>query len=73
MRHNEFGGIGEALRSLYAITKDPRHAKAADAFDDPTVLDALDRREDAFAPKHCNTYLPKMLADLRKYELFHDD
>ena len=73
MRHNEFGGIGEALRSLYAITKDPRHAKAADAFDDPTVLDALDRREDAFAPKHCNTYLPKMLADLRKYELFHDE
>ncbi|MGN0832717.1 MAG: beta-L-arabinofuranosidase domain-containing protein [Kiritimatiellia bacterium] len=64
MRRREFGGIGEALRNLAKVTQEPRYERAADVFICPDV--------DRLHGKHANTFIPKVIAELRKYELHGD-
>lgn len=73
MRKNEFGGIGESLRNLTALTGDPKYARiAAKAFYDSRVMDPLTERREALAGWHANTFIPKVLAEVRAYELDGD-
>ena len=72
MRKNEFGGIGESLRNLTALTGDVKYARAAEAFYDPRVMDPLTERREVLATWHANTFIPKVLAEVRAYELDGD-
>ena len=76
MRKCEFGGIAESLLLLSAAVDDPvraeKYRRAASVFHDPTVMDPLDRREDRLHGRHANTFIPKVIADMRKWELLGD-
>lgn len=69
MRKREFGGIGESLLNLYAITGDERHRAAAEVFYHPEVMDPLKAKKDCLNGKHANTYIPKVIAEMRRWEL----
>lgn len=70
MIKNEFGGVNEAFYNLYSITGNPEHKKLAEFFYHNEVLDPLIRREDDLYFKHANTFIPKVIAEARNYELF---
>ncbi len=65
----EFGGIGEALANLYAVTHDKRHLRLAQAFDQDAIFDPLARGVDQLDNIHANTQVPKAIAAAREYEL----
>ncbi|HWA25150.1 MAG TPA: beta-L-arabinofuranosidase domain-containing protein [Lacunisphaera sp.] len=69
----EFGGIGEALANLHAITHDPDHLRVARAFDHDVILNPLARGVDALDGVHGNTQVPKIIAAAREYELTGED
>ena len=69
MRKREFGGIGESLLNLYAITGDERHRAAAEVFYHPEVMEPLKAKKDCLNGKHANTYIPKVIAEMRRWEL----
>ena len=68
MRKREFGGIGESLRNLARATGESRYEQAAKAFDDPRVLEPLKAHRDCLNGKHANTFIPKVIAEMRLYE-----
>ena len=65
----EFGGMGEVLANLHAVTGDPGHLRLARLFDHRAVFDPLDRGQDALDGLHANTQIPKAIAAAREYEL----
>ena len=67
--HWEFGGIGEAMANLAAITGDARYLSAARCFDHDEVLKPLAAGEDILKGHHGNTEIPKFIAAAREYEL----
>ena len=70
MLRNEFGGIPESWWNLYAITGNEQFRFLADFFYHTAVIDPLkqgDRK--TFGTKHTNTFIPKVLAEARRYEL----
>jgi DUF1680 family protein len=69
MLDTEFGGMGEVLANLYAVTGDPEHLRLARAFDHDAVFGPLAREEDRLDGLHANTQIPKMIAAAREYEL----
>ncbi len=74
---NEFGGMGEVLANLYAISGKPAHLKLARAFDHAAVFDPLAKGEDRLNGIHANTQIPKMIAAAREFEVtgegrYHD-
>lgn len=73
MRENEFGGMGESLWNLYRITRNERYARAAELFYDPTIMDDLTAHRDALDGKHLNTIVPKVLAEIRKWQITGDE
>lgn len=73
MLRNEFGGINEAFYNLYALTGDERYRFVAEFFYHPDVIDPLKREEADFGTKHTNTFIPKVLAEIRKYEITQDE
>ncbi|MCF0176949.1 MAG: glycoside hydrolase family 127 protein [Bacteroidales bacterium] len=72
MLRNEFGGINEAFWNLYGISGDPRHRWLADFFHHEAVLDPLKEHDGDFGTKHTNTFIPKVIGEIRKYELTGD-
>ncbi|MBI5010766.1 MAG: glycoside hydrolase family 127 protein, partial [Bacteroidia bacterium] len=68
----EYGGISEAMADLYADTGDDRYLKLARIFYDKGTLDPLKNSEDVLSGKHANTYIPKLIALSRLYELTGD-
>lgn len=66
---NEYGGIGEALYDLYALTGDARHLTAAQTFDRDWFLGPLMEGRDELTGLHSNTHIPQLLAAARRYEL----
>lgn len=64
MRKREFGGIGEALRNLARVTGEGRYERAAGVFICPDV--------DRLHGQHANTFIPKVIAEMRKYEMHGD-
>ncbi len=68
----EYGGISETLADLYADTGDTKYLNLAHLFYHKAVLDPLKEGKDVLPGKHCNTYIPKLIAQSRIYELTGD-
>jgi uncharacterized protein len=73
----EYGGIGETLYNLAAVTKNDRWAKAADRFNKKSFVNPLASRRDELRGLHVNTHIPQVIAAARRYEIsgdtrFHD-
>ena len=69
MIRNEFGGINELFYNLYAITGEERYRWLAEFFYHNDVMDPLKERKDDLGTKHTNTFIPKVIAEARNYEL----
>ncbi len=72
MLRNEFGGVGEAFYNLYAVTGSEEHLWLARFFYHSDVIDPLAERRNELDGKHANTFIPKILAEMRNYELCGD-
>jgi len=68
----EFGGMGEVLRNLYAVTGKWQYLGTARHFDHQFVLDPLAEHRDELKGLHANTNIPKIIAAARGYELVDD-
>lgn len=70
MLRNEFGGIPESWWNLYAITGNEQFRFLATFFYHNAVIDPLKQNDrTTFGTKHTNTFIPKVLAEARRYEL----
>lgn len=72
MIRNEFGGVNESFYNLYAVTGDERYCRLAEFFYHNEVIDPLKEQRDDLGTKHTNTFIPKVLAEVRNYELTGD-
>lgn len=72
MIRNEFGGINESFYNLYALTGNDDYRWLATFFYHNDVIDLLKKRIDDLGTKHTNTFIPKVLAEARNYELNGD-
>lgn len=73
MIRNEFGGINESFYNLYALTGDERYCWLAEYFYHNDVIDPLKEGRDELGTKHTNTFIPKVIAEARRYELLGDE
>lgn len=73
MIRNEFGGINESFYNLHAVTGDERYRRLAHFFYHNDVIDPLKEQKDDLGTKHTNTFIPKVLAEARNYELTGDE
>lgn len=69
MIRNEFGGVNESFYNLYALTGDDRYKWLAEYFYHNDVIDPLKEQNDDLGTKHTNTFIPKVIAEARNYEL----
>lgn len=72
MIRNEFGGINETFYNLYAATGESRYLDCAAFFYHPEVIDPLKHRDGDMGTRHTNTFIPKVLAEMRRYEILGD-
>lgn len=68
----EFGGIGESLDNLAAITGDMSWIDVSRRFDHDRVLAPLADGRDELTGVHANTTIPKIIAAARRYEITGD-
>ncbi|MGM9786975.1 MAG: glycoside hydrolase family 127 protein [Candidatus Cryptobacteroides sp.] len=69
MIRNEFGGMPEAFWNLYSITSDENHKFLARWFFHNDVIEPLREGREDFGTKHTNTFIPKVIAEAREYEI----
>lgn len=72
MLGTEFGGAPETFYNLYAITGEQKYLEVAGMFYHHKVLDPLAKDSDMLQNYHANTYIPKIIAEARGYELTGD-
>jgi hypothetical protein len=65
----EFGGMGESLSNLYAITGKQDYLEVAQRFDKKRFFDPLAEHRDELKGLHVNTHIPQVIAAARYYEL----
>jgi DUF1680 family protein len=65
----EFGGMGEVLSNLYAITGKQDYLEVAQRFDKKQFFDPLAAHRDELKGLHVNTHIPQVIAAARYYEL----
>ena len=68
----EYGGMGEVLSSLYAVTGKKEYLDLAQRFDKKLFFDALASHRDELKGLHVNTHIPQVIAAARLYELTGD-
>ena len=68
----EFGGMGESLNNLAAITHDMSYVDISRRFDHERTLAPLAEGRDALTGVHANTTIPKVIAAARRYEITGD-
>lgn len=73
MIRNEFGGINESFYNLYALTGKEEYRWLAAYFYHNDVIDPLKELRDDLGTKHTNTFIPKVIAEARNYELTKDE
>ena len=73
MIRNEFGGINESFYNLYAITGDEKYQWLAKFFYHNEVIDPLKAQNADLGTKHTNTFIPKVIAEARNYELTKEE
>ncbi len=66
---NEFGGIGESFYDIFDITRDVKALTCAQFFYHNEKIDPLYAADFDMGTMHANTFLPKVMAELRSYEL----
>ncbi|MDO4180701.1 MAG: glycoside hydrolase family 127 protein, partial [Bacteroidales bacterium] len=69
MIRNEFGGINESFYNLYAITGKEEYRWLAEYFYHNDVIDPLKQGKEDLGTKHTNTFIPKVIAETRNYEI----
>jgi DUF1680 family protein len=65
----EFGGMGEVLSNLYAVTGKEHYLEVAQRFDKKEFFDPLAAHRDELKGLHVNTHIPQVIAAARYYEL----
>lgn len=65
----EFGGMGEVLSNLYAVTGKGDYLEVAQRFDKKQFFDPLAAHRDELKGLHVNTHIPQVIAAARNYEL----
>lgn len=65
----EFGGMGEVLCNLYAVTRKQEYLDIAQRFDKKQFFDPLAAHRDELKGLHANTHIPQVIAAARYYEL----
>lgn len=73
MIRNEFGGINESFYNLYAVTGNEHYHWLAQFFYHNEVIDPLREQRDDLGTKHTNTFIPKVIAEARNYELTKEE
>ncbi|HWC19648.1 MAG TPA: glycoside hydrolase family 127 protein [Terriglobales bacterium] len=68
----EYGGMGEVLCNLYAVTGKRQYLGAARRFDKKAFFDPLANHRDELKGLHVNTHIPQVIAAARAYELTRD-
>jgi hypothetical protein len=68
----EFGGMGEVLSNLYAVTGKKYYLEVAQRFDKKQFFDPLAAHRDELKGLHVNTHIPQVIAAARYYELTGD-
>jgi DUF1680 family protein len=68
----EFGGMGEVLCNLYAVTGEEHYLEVAQRFDKKAFFEPLAAHRDELKGLHVNTHIPQVLAAARYYELTGD-
>jgi len=68
----EFGGMGEVLSNLYAVTGEEYYLHVAQRFDKKQFFDPLAAHRDELKGLHVNTHIPQVIAAARYYELTGD-
>ncbi|HXJ88299.1 MAG TPA: beta-L-arabinofuranosidase domain-containing protein [Candidatus Binatia bacterium] len=68
----EFGGMGEVLSNLYAVTGKEYYLEVAQRFDKKQFFDPLAAHRDELKGLHVNTHIPQVIAAARYYELTGD-
>jgi hypothetical protein len=68
----EYGGMGEALCNLYAITGKREYLNLAQRFDKKSFFDPLAAHRDELKGLHVNTHIPQVIGAARLYELTGD-
>ncbi|HEX4485619.1 MAG TPA: glycoside hydrolase family 127 protein, partial [Terriglobales bacterium] len=68
----EYGGMGEVLCNLYAVTGKEYYLEVAQRFDKKAFLEPLAGHRDELKGLHVNTHIPQVLAAARYYELTGD-
>jgi uncharacterized protein len=65
----EYGGMGEVLCNLYAVTGREYYLHVAQRFDKKQFFDPLAEHRDELKGLHVNTHIPQVIAAARCYEL----
>ncbi len=68
----EYGGMGEVLSNLYAVTGTDYTLEVAQRFDKKAFFDPLAAHRDELKGLHVNTHIPQVIAAARYYELTGD-
>ncbi len=68
----EYGGMGETLSNLYAVTGKEYYLEVAQRFDKKQFFDPLASHRDELKGLHVNTHIPQVIAAARLYELTGD-
>jgi DUF1680 family protein len=68
----EYGGMGEVLCNLYAVTGKDYYLDTAQRFDKKVFFDPLAAHRDELKGLHVNTHIPQVIAAARYYELTGD-
>jgi uncharacterized protein len=65
----EFGGMGEVMSNLYAVTGKKDYLRIAQRFDKKAFFEPLADHRDELKGLHVNTHIPQVIAAARYYEL----
>jgi len=68
----EYGGIGETLYSMTALSGQEQFAKVGDRFIKKRFFNPLAMRRDELRGLHVNTHIPQVIAAARRYEISDD-
>jgi uncharacterized protein len=69
MLKTEFGGMGESLCNLYAVTGNSDYLALARRFEKQSFVNPLISHRDELKGFHANTHIPQAIAIAREYEL----
>lgn len=69
----EYGGMNEVLADIYVITGNEKYMNMAKRFNQRSLFEPLENRQDRLTGIHANTQIPKIVGMERIAALTHDD